>query len=163
MTSRDDDALSWAGDDDPTLVSAPTRDSGLASRPSDAAAPPTHPSEPAPAQDLESAGDPGTADAGRPAMSSAALVSFGVLGGIYLLYTVGWIVGGLRLNDIAGFIVAPTASVPAIIVAILAPAVWFGVTFLLTRGRATWLRFVWLVAGAVLLVPWPFAMLGTGL
>lgn len=96
-------------------------------------------------------------------MSSAALVSFGVLGGIYLLYTVGWIVGGLRLNDIAGFIVAPTASVPAIIVAILAPAVWFGVTFLLTRGRATWLRFVWLVAGAVLLVPWPFAMLGTGL
>lgn len=176
MTRRDDDALSWAGDDDPTLVAVPAPD------PDDARTVPTEPPAPhtrivsddltASSDDEPAAllgatpGDPsdGTAPAdGAAAMSSAALVSLGVLGGIYLLYTIGWIVGGLRLNEISGFIVAPSASVPAVIVAILAPAIWFVVVFALTRTRPAWQRFAWLVAGAVLLVPWPFAMLGTGL
>lgn len=166
MSPRDDDALSWAGDDDPTLVSAPAADetavprrakadpSALTTTPSAAPAPSPADSEPAP---TSSGAD---ADGG---MSSAALVSLGVLGGIYLLYTIGWIIGGLRLNGIAGFIVAPTAFVPAVIVAVAAPAIWFGVAFLLTRERPSWQRFAWLAAGAVLLVPWPFVMLGTGL
>lgn len=167
VTSRDDDALSWAGDDDPTLVSAPTGDPA-------AAVPRGAAPEPLPqtgSSRTEHAADehdpvehgPAAVPAETPAMSSAALVSLGVLGGIYLLYTVGWIVGGLRLNGVAGFIVAPTASVPAVVAAILAPPIWFGVTLLLTRGRPAWLRFAWLIAGAVLLVPWPFAMIGTGL
>ncbi|MEH3089088.1 MAG: DNA polymerase III subunit gamma/tau [Microbacterium arborescens] len=170
MTRRDDDALSWAGDDDPTLASGPpeaavvadpapatgtARDTSSAPSRSDPEAPP--------AGDIVSSGTApsGDDDEGPAPASSAALVSLGILGGIYLLYTIGWIVGGLRINAVAGFIVAPTASLPAVIVAMFAPAVWFGVTYLLTRGRATWQRFAWLVAGAVLLVPWPFAMLGT--
>jgi len=170
VTRRDDDALSWAGDDDPTLVAAPAPDPD--EPPTAAPAPHTRivsddltaSSDDEPAA-LLGAAPGGTVDETAPAaaMSSAALVSLGVLGGIYLLYTIGWIVGGLRLNEISGFIVAPSASVPAVIVAILAPAIWFVVVFALTRTRPAWQRFAWLVAGAVLLVPWPFAMLGTGL
>lgn len=170
VTRRDDDALSWAGDDDPTLVSGHAETPVVAAAPAAAATPAAPPADarldtdeaapvdvaPAEAESPDDEPSDGTAPA-----SSAALVSLGILGGIYLLYTIGWVVGGLRINAVAGFIVAPTASLPAVIVAIFAPAVWFGVAYLLTRGRATWQRFAWLIAGAVLLVPWPFAMLGT--
>ena len=44
--------------------------------------------------------------------------------------------------------------------AVLAPALWFGTVFLLTRRSAGWVRVVWLVAGAILLVPWPFITVG---
>ncbi|QLD13121.1 DNA polymerase III subunit gamma/tau [Microbacterium oleivorans] len=176
MTQRDDDALSWAGDDDPTLVAVPGPERDT-SRPTPSEPPVAHGrrvsddlasssgAESAAllgAENAASADEAGAVDGPR-AMSSAALVSLGVLGGVYLLYTIGWIVGGLRLNEISGFIVAPSASVPAVVVAILAPAIWFVVVLTLTRARPAWQRFAWLVAGAVLLVPWPFAMLGTGL
>lgn len=167
VTTRDDDALSWAGDDDPTLVSAPPADEPAAPRRSndDVSAVATSPSAAsAPsATTTGNASEPDTDGDRGAGMSSAALVSLGVLGGIYLLYTIGWIVGGLRMNGVAGFLVAPSSFVPAAIVAVLAPAIWFGVAFLLTRERPSWQRFAWLAAGAVLLVPWPFVMIGTGL
>ncbi len=193
MTARpDDDALSWAGDDDPTL--APTGSAGgdrpvAVTRPGrsrrdaspQAAAEPAGPDADAPLDDVagsrDEAGRPGDdADGSRAdaaadhdgddtdaaALSSAALVSLGVLGGIYLLYTIGWLVGGLRLRTVTGLLVDASVSVPALVFAVAAPAIWFATAYALTRGRATWLRFAWLAAGAVLLVPWPFAMLGFG-
>ncbi len=93
-----------------------------------------------------------------PALGSVALVSLGLLGGIYLLYTVGWILGGTRLLDAAAFLVEPSAVVPAVWVAFAAPALWFGTSLVLTRHRAPWVRLAWLAAGAFLLVPWPFVM-----
>ena len=39
--------------------------------------------------------------------------------------------------------------------AVAAPALWFGVTFVLTRGRTT-ARLVWLLVGAVVLLPVAF-------
>jgi hypothetical protein len=54
----------------------------------------------------------------------------------------------------------PAAYVPAFWLALLAPAIWFGVTLLLTRRAAAWQRWAWLIAGALLLVPWPFIMIG---
>jgi len=156
--SRDDDALSWGGDDDPTL------EVGTPRRGPDASAQPTLPEGYTAvgkgSDDLATEAEPAGAD--EPAqLGNAALVSLGILGGVYLLYTVGWIIGGLRLQVIApALLVSPAAYVPAFWLAVLAPAVWFGATLLLTRGRAAWLRFVWLAAGAVLLVPWPFIMIG---
>lgn len=85
-----------------------------------------------------------------------------MLGGVYLLYTIGWLVGGLRVQTVAGLLVSSTVSVPALVLAVAAPAVWFVTAYALTRNRATWVRFTWLAAGAVLLVPWPFSMLGIG-
>lgn len=157
--SRDDDALSWGGDDDPTLeVGAPRRGIDAPARP---ALPDGFTAVGKGSDEVVEAGDL-AADAGEPAqIGNVALVALGVLGGVYLLYTIGWIIGGLRLQVIApALLVSPVAYVPAFWLAVLAPAVWFGATLLLTRGRAAWLRFVWLAAGAVLLVPWPFIMIG---
>jgi hypothetical protein len=44
--------------------------------------------------------------------------------------------------------------------AVLAPALWFGAVWVLTRRSAPWVRVAGLLAGAVLLVPWPFVMTG---
>lgn len=172
-TGRDDDAaLSWDGDDDPTL------DAGTGAHAPESAVP-----EPLPegytavgkgsgayadrsdggtggdADDTAGAGAPASIDEPEP-IGNTALVALGVLGGVYLLYTIGWIIGGLRLHDVAVFLVSPAAYVPAFALAVLAPAIWFTTTYVLTRASKTWLRFLWLAAGAVLLVPWPFIMVG---
>ncbi|GAA1691060.1 hypothetical protein GCM10009808_05020 [Microbacterium sediminicola] len=157
-TDRDDDALSW-GDDDPTLDSGTAavragdtpRESGVAAS---GAAP--SPSTQPPVVDVPTA----DLDEASPTLSNTALVSFGVLGGIYLLFTVGWIVGGLRLQGYASYLVADVMFQGSFWLAVCAPALWFATSLVLTRGRPRWVSFVALVAGMVLLMPWPFAMLG---
>lgn len=178
-TGRDDDAaLSWDGDDDPTLdVRTPAPDP--AEPPTDVTAPAPDAADTAPeplsdgytalgkgsaaytagAVAADEADTPASVDEPAP-IGNAALVALGVLGGVYLLYTIGWIVGGLRLRDVAVFLVSPAAYLPAFVLAVLAPAIWFTTTYVLTRFTKTWLRFAWLAAGAVLLVPWPFIMVG---
>lgn len=154
MTSRDDDALSWAGDDDPTLVSAPAVEP----------APPTSQrrrDEPAEAASDEAA-DLGV-DGSAGGLSNTALIALGVLGGVYLLYSIGWFVGGMRVHNLSGLLgIEAAVSVPVLVLAVAAPALWFVATYALTRSSRAWVRFVWLVAGALLLVPWPFATLGAG-
>jgi hypothetical protein len=177
----DDDALSWDGDDDPTL------DVGAAARERSAAPTPSEPDEHesavpladgftavgkgaervVPASEEES---PEAADeAGPVSMGNAALIAIGVLGGIYLLYTVGWIIGGLRLQGSAGFLVDVNGNASpawvigngvALVLAALAPAVWFAVVYATTRRSRPWLRWTLLGLGVVLLVPWPLLMGG---
>ena len=173
-SSRDDDALGWAGDDDPTLVSGSTTpprhaDARNSSSP-DSATPDSATPDPAtPDRDDDLAvgwtvtGAPGgyvDAPEGTAPMSSAALVGLGILGGVYLLYTVGWFVGVGRiqfsgLDPLAGFMFALGTWL-----AVAAPAVWFATSYWLTRGRPR-LRWTWLILGAVLLAPLPF-IAGTG-
>ena len=43
----------------------------------------------------------------------------------------------------------------------LAAPLWFPPAWLLTRGKASWIRIVALIGGGLLLVPWPFVMFGT--
>lgn len=167
--TSDDDALSWEGDDDPTLDAGAAR---VAARPSKRGSSPLPEGFTAVGKGSDgirtssSAGgaaeDAGTVDAdAAPALGNTALVALGILGGVYLLFTVGWVIGGLRLQAIAPALnLIPAAYVPAFWLAVCAPALWFVTSLVLTRDRATWLRFVWLVAGAVLLVPWPFIMIG---
>lgn len=156
---RDDDALSWSGDDDPTL------DVG-AKRPVAGDEPVTAAAElpegyTAVGRGSEAVADEPDDEEDAPQIGNAALVALGILGGVYLLYTVGWVIGGLRLQVVAPLLnIIPAAYLPAFWLAVLAPAIWFAAAYILTRGRATWLRFVWLAAGAVLLVPWPFIMIG---
>lgn len=168
----DDDALSWGGDDDPTL------DVGTRAA-ADADVPPTDapvPAESAALPDGFTAVGKGSDSFGRavagkdvavqdddgapPQLGNGAFIALGVLVGVYALFTIGWIVGGLRLQGVASFLVDPVAFVPFLWLAIIAPALWFASAFVLTRGAATWVRFAWLIAGAVLCAPWPFIMMG---
>lgn len=184
-TGRDDDALSWGGDDDPTLDVGRT----ATPAPADSAEPTERADEPTPRADERGAAGGtdappalpdgftavgrGSAEVGRieadgtvteaaaaPPLSNAMLVTLGILGGIFLLFTIGWIIGGLRLQGTAQFLVSPVGYSVAFWLAVAAPAVWLLTVFLLTRTSKAWVRLVWLIGGLALLVPWPFILVG---
>lgn len=166
MARIDDDALSWEGDDDPTLdagapepqpeaVAAAPLPEGWTAVGKGSDAVPAVASEPAVAS--ASVVD---ADEEAAPLGNATLIALGILAGVYLLYAIGWLVGGLRLSGLANFLVTDAVYTVALILAVLTPFIWFAATLVATARRAAWLRFVWLVAGIVLLVPWPFIMVG---
>lgn len=152
-SSHDDDALSWDGDEPP--VAAPKLQRGWTAVGKGS-------------ETVEVVGAAETLDepAAAPVASgtsNAALIGLGIVGGIYVLYTVGWIIGGMRLQPDGEVLAAGTIQYAiAAWVAAAAPAVWFAAVMYLTRASKTWVRFVWLIAGALLLVPWPFVMGGIG-
>ncbi|TFD02297.1 hypothetical protein E3T28_05585 [Cryobacterium sinapicolor] len=177
-----DDALGWAGDDDPTLVSGdataaaarpvepasgalvPTADgfatasSAKADPAADAGAGPGEPPEgwtvtgPASAVEAQAAAD---AAAARTATSSLALVSLGIFGGIYLLYTIGWFIGAGRIQTPPSDVLTEFMFSLGLWLAVAAPALWFAVTFWLTKTHPR-ARIGWLLLGAVLLAPLSF-------
>jgi len=151
MSSDSDDALTWDGDD-------------AASRPA-AALPQGWKAVgkgSGPVEEATSEGDAAAApDAEEPVgLSTTMLLLLGVIGGVYLLYAVGWAIGGLRLKPLANLIVDDAMFLPWFVLAIAAPAIWFLTTWVLTRGRASWIRVGVLLLGVVLLVPWPFVTVG---
>ncbi|MCJ1713298.1 hypothetical protein ACLBWP_08565 [Microbacterium sp. M1A1_1b] len=95
-------------------------------------------------------------DAERP-LGSGALVGMGVFGGIYLLYTVAWLVSASLLT-VTGTGVAGIASEAMRVLAIMAPAFWFAATLWLGQGSRDRTKFTWLLVGALVLIPWPFIM-----
>ena len=184
MTShRDDDALGWAGDDDPTLASGAARgqhapgagpEAGTAGEPETETAPVAEPApeaepEAEPAADIPdgwSVAGPTAAveaqaarEAAAPA-SSVTLIALGIFAGIYLLYTIGWFLGVGRIENSLIEPVARFMFSLGLGLAVAAPAAWFGATYWLTSGHGN-ARISWLLAGAVLLAPLPF-ILGTG-
>lgn len=167
MTSDSDDALNWDGDEGAPAKrrvpkGAPRTDLPAAAEPLPerekrvvresvpVTATPRH------EQDNE---EDEEADERAP-LSTAVLLTLGVVGGIYLLYSVGWVVGGLRLKPLANFFVADAMFLPWFVLAVAAPALWFLAGWVLTRGRASWVRVGVLLLGVVLLVPWPFVTVG---
>lgn len=138
----DEDALSWGGESDSTHIDAPvTAVKGPAK-----AAPKTEVVVDA---------------AAKPAVSSLQLVSYGVLAGVYLIYTIGWVVAIQRLNAVQ---VASSEVLNAVmfglgeILAMASPAIWFAAAFLLTRGRKPIVRLLWVLLGLVAVLPWPFVL-----
>lgn len=190
-TPRDDDALSWGGDDDPTLDVGDThvpRRTGRVETPAEAepleplqpepsaAAPVTrHPETPvdepvvgAKAVDAKAVDgttvdapvDDAEADAVAAApLGNVGLVGIGMVAATFLLFAIGWLLAGLRLNGLG--LPIPSVTVIALTIgAALAPLVWFVAVLALTRSWRTWQRFLLLIVGIVLLVPWPFLSLG---
>lgn len=98
--------------------------------------------------------------------SNVAMVLFGVFGGMYLLYTAGWFLIAqyfASANDVAAStsgIVGGVAQIAIYWAAALAPAGWFTVVFLLSRGRKSWFLPVWLMVGLVVLLPLPLFTTG---
>ena len=128
--------VSWAGETDPTHASGP---------------------QPDPAGTEQVGTEP--ADGGQPPRtSSALLILYGVFGGIYLLYTIGWAIAVLRNTLSLSNLFAEIMYQLGEFLAIVAPALWLGAVVLLTRGRRPIVRTLWLVAGILLLAPWPFIL-----
>ncbi|MFG6278322.1 DNA polymerase III subunit gamma/tau [Microbacterium sp. 5K110] len=189
-TPRDDDALSWDGDDDPTLDvgdRAPADNPGTPAGAEPAAAASTHgaptaapteqaPTDPAVRQPAaSSAPDPAptmaraqapaqeeteTAPAASTPLGNAGLVGIGMVAATFLLFAIGWVLAGRQLLALG--IPIPDVTVIALTAgAALAPPTWFVATLVLTRGWRTWQRFLVLILGVVLLVPWPLLSMGS--
>lgn len=139
----DEEALSWGDESDPSYApDAP------------ASAPVVPSSSPSTASVLSPVAAPG--------ISSFLLVSYGILAGAYLIYTLGWVVvvlgplaGGINA-DVLGQLMYRVTQV----LAVASPAIWFGAAFLLTRGRRPIVRLLVLLLGLVVVLPWPFILLG---
>ncbi len=157
---RDDDALSWAGDDDPTLQSPdnlPTGWSVVGEAGVEAAA--AARAEAAAAAAAESGDSEKPPEQPAP-MGSVALISLGVIGGILLLYTVGWVISVGRANAavISTYEGDPLGGFMFMFggwLAIIAPAIWMCTTLWLTRDGRQRGRILWLLLGLVVLIPWP--------
>ncbi|MBF4568820.1 hypothetical protein ITJ57_08555 [Plantibacter sp. VKM Ac-2880] len=176
---RDDDALSWAGDDDPTLDPSASGERRRTAAPSGqtletpaASARLDKPATPAPASatpvEAETRSEPdevaaadrtsaGPVVAEREQMSSVMLVTLGIFGGVFLLYSVGWLISAFR----------PDAAPPSDAVgrfmfdlgqglAVAAGPVWMAATLWLTRGGKPLVRIAMLLLGVLLILPWPF-------
>lgn len=179
-SGRDDDALSWDGDDDPTLDVGPGASAPERGR--DAAAPPDSATVVLPegytavgrgseslsavdsdrdegTHDRRDAAEGGT-DAEPRGLGNAALVGIGIFAGVYLLLALGWLLGTARLQLVAQLFLEPIAFQITLWLAVLALPLWFVTVFWLTQGKPAWLRFTLLAAGAVLLIPWPFVLAG---
>lgn len=164
----EDDALNWAGDDaldarrpsprpqkrDHIASSEETRTDATAPASADVSSQASVTAAP----DVNATGD----DDDDQGIGTAALVGLGILGGVYLLYTVGWFLGGAGMQTKAMFMLPAPLYLASLWIAILAPGLWFASALVLTRGAKTWVRFAALIVGALLLVPWPFVIAGGG-
>jgi hypothetical protein len=132
----DDAALAWAGDEKPVPPASPA---------------------PVETRVVEVAPD------AKRQMPAALLVTYGILAGAYLIYTFGWVTSVVRYNDP---VLRPASPEPlnafmfglGEILAILAPALWFAASFVLTRGRKPVIRLLLLLIGLVVVLPWPFVL-----
>ncbi|WP_307479633.1 DNA polymerase III subunit gamma/tau [Microbacterium trichothecenolyticum] len=170
-TPRDDDALSWGGDDDPTLDVGDKRspEHPRAEDPEPLAPERTarrSPSAPTPdagtetvAESPASVSSPDDdAPASRP-LGNAGLIGIGMVAATFLLFALGWLLAGRQLQSLG--IPIPDVTVVAMTIgATAAPLVWFVTVLVFTRGWRAWQRFLLLILGIVLLVPWPLLSMG---
>lgn len=162
-TSRDDDALHWAGDDDPTLT--PPIQAGTAPAAASSAAP-TAPAEAHTvleqaelAEDAKVEAELAAAEKASAQLSSAALITLGILGGVYLLYTIGWAIVVARTTvtffPLDSLFLEVCFRIGQFL-SIAAAPLWFVSALLLTQKRTWRSRLGWLLLGVFVLVPWPF-------
>jgi hypothetical protein len=140
-TEDDDSALAWAGDEKPVTPAAETpvgKTPAAETRIVEVAPPEAKQQIPAP-----------------------VLVTYGILAGAYLLYTIGWVLSVQRYNDRYAASPEPLNAFMfglGEVLAILAPALWFAATLLLTRGRKPIIRLLVLLVGLLATLPWPFVL-----
>lgn len=144
----DDEALTWAGGRDPSHYETPVAKVTTPAKPMK----PGKSATPAPVSEAEPEPEPDE----RIATSALMLVCLGILGGIDALYTLGWYVSWQRLLYADPDYLEFTAFHIQQVLAILAPPLWFGAAIYFTRGRRPAIRLLWLVIGALALVPWSF-------
>ena len=112
--------------------------------------------EPTPTRRVEVA-----APEAKPSMPAPVLVTYGILAGVYLIYTIGWVITVQRYNAITPGSVDVLSAVMFQLgefLAIASPALWFAAALLLTRSRKPVVRLLVLLAGLVAVLPWPFVL-----
>jgi hypothetical protein len=147
-----EDALDWGDPSDPSWAD-PGRDliaSDELPEPSD----PDEHAEPSGREIRSHQSDDAQAPGAR--RSAAVTAVTGLAGGLYIAYTVGWIlsIGTLQLTG-ATLLIEVLYQFGEFL-AIIASALWFGTVMVLTRnGTRSAVRLGWLALGALVLVPWP--------
>lgn len=102
-----------------------------------------------------------TQAAERSEVSNAMLVLLGVFGGLYLLYTWGWLVVAKAYSAVNAMTAAGSGSLGGVLqqavfwAAPLAPLLWFVTALVFSRGGRTGRLGIMLVIGAVVLLPLP--------
>jgi hypothetical protein len=150
----DDEALSWDGESDSSHVAGPKplREKPVRTKPARAGKP---------GRASAAADDAATeteTDAEPQPTSSVLLVAYGIVAGVYALYTVGWATTILRGSGTMSTLLGEIMFQFGEFLAIAASPLWFASVLFLTRGRRPALRLLWLLAGLLLLVPVPFVM-----
>ena len=133
MADDDDleEGLRWDGDPADTVASRPTKA-------------PVATEAPEPAEQL----------------SSALLITYGIIAGVYLLYTVGWILAAVRTSSPSSDVLVQIMFQLGQFLAIAGAPLWFSTVFVLTRGRKPGVRLLWLIIGLLVFVPLPFIIGG---
>jgi hypothetical protein len=101
------------------------------------------------------------AEQGKPQVSSLVLISYGVIAGAYLIYTLGWVIGIQRFVATHQASTDPLTAIMAGVfefLAIASPIIWFGAVLALTRGAKPIIRLLWLLLGLIAVIPWPFVL-----
>jgi hypothetical protein len=153
MDNTDDEALNWAGDEARQrgggTWSVPKRREGASLSGS-----PKKSVEPTPVVEPSEVLEPGTTSRGGVG-DSIALVVTGVFAGIFLLFSVAWLITALRspvqIADPLGNMMFQLGLWLAVAAG---PAVF--VASLIAGTNRLWLRFVCLAVGAVVVIPWPY-------
>jgi hypothetical protein len=139
----DDAALRWDDVDDPSWVEAQS----MASQGGAEA-------------DSDDVGEheehyPGSPEPSRGALTMTLVTAVGAV--LYLAYSIAWIVGVGSLPLSGPTLVLEVLYQFAEFLAIVASALWFVVTLVLTAGRVG-RRAGWLALGSLVLLPWPFVL-----
>lgn len=136
MASSEDDALSWAGDEDRLTTSAPLESTRRKSQ-----------------KTPESSGSEQTENKG---LSSLALVSMGVFAGIYLLFSVAWLITALRNPTAIADALGNTMFQLGMWLTVAAPSLWFIAVVVIWKKMGVVKQMLWLTVGVVVLIPWPY-------
>jgi hypothetical protein len=99
-----------------------------------------------------------TATADREGLPGMLLITFGVLAGIFLIYTLGWIITVTRSGTSAPGLLDNFMLQLGNVLAVVAPALWFVTAFVITTGRKPIVRLLALLLGLVVVLPWPFVL-----
>lgn len=126
------------------------------------------------APDAAPGGDPATDDAitepaeggGPRQLSNGGLVVLGAIGGVYLLYTLVWFSWANYYSSVNSAVADGSGAIGAVMqqivfwIAPFAPALWFWAVLVLNRGASLGRLMLWLLIGAVVLVPLPMFVFG---
>jgi hypothetical protein len=94
----------------------------------------------------------------RPSLPGILLITYGVMAGVFLIYTLGWIITVTRSGTSSSLLLLEAMAQLGELLAIASPALWFAAAFALTRGRRPIVRLLALLPGLLVVLPWPFVL-----